>query len=102
MPFRPMKIRVAHRWCQLLDEVVNQRVQTAVRILTMLLAAVLFHGSVQQYPVIQSVSRPIHGTGEGNADLKRRRGIFLYSGGGTKEVVELSQSFEHMVGQIRS
>ena len=44
-----------------LDEVVNQQVQTAVRILTMLLAAVLFTAVVSSILLSRVVSRPIHG-----------------------------------------
>ena len=85
-----------------LDEVVNQQVQTAVRILTMLLAAVLFTAVVSSILLSRVVSRPIHGLVKAMQDFEKNAEAFSYTPeGGTKEVVELSQSFEHMVGQIQ-
>lgn len=85
-----------------LDEVVNQQVQTSVRILTMLLAAVLFTAVVSSILLSRVVSRPIHGLVKAMQDFEKNAEAFSYTPeGGTKEVVELSQSFEHMVGQIQ-
>ncbi len=85
-----------------LDELVNNRLQTTIRILTMFLMAVLLTAVISSIVLSRSVSKPIHGLVKAMRDFEQHAEAFSYTPqGGTREVVELSQSFDHMVGRIQ-
>ena len=85
-----------------LDEMVNNRIQTVMRILVMLLAVVVLTAAVSSMVLSRAISRPIHGLVKAMQDFERNAEGFSYSmEGGTREVMELGRSFEHMVGRIQ-
>lgn len=85
-----------------LDEVVTDRLNTMKHILLVLVAAVVLAVLVSSIVLSHMVSGPIRGLVKAMQEFEKEAAAFSYHPvRGSREIMELSRSFEHMVGQIQ-
>lgn len=85
-----------------MTELVNGSYNEITRILLLTAAAILLTALVSSAVLSGALSRPLHGLSNAMVKFEKDADHFTYQPvGGAREVRDLSDSFEHMVGQIQ-
>ena len=84
------------------DELVNRNVSEMIRLSLLLAVVVLAAAILASWLIFRLLGRPLRGLASAMEDFETDADHFTYRPvGGTREVQELSQSFEHMVLRVQ-